>query len=180
MKRIPVECYEILSKKLNYNPITGVFTWIKAPNKTMKDGQVAGCIQGWGYRQFTCRIGDRTYQPRAHILAWYMYHGVIPKGFIDHVDRCKDNNAIDNLRDVDRCLNGMNRSEYKNKKNKTGYTGVYFNGKTYTASITNKGSLVNLGKFDNKSDAVQARLDAEIKYYGMNFNNSPTKSQVTK
>ncbi len=172
MKRIPEECYKILSEKLNYNPETGGFTWIKAPKKNMQDGQVAGCIQGWGYRQFTCKFNGKIYQPRAHILAWYMYYGELPKGFIDHVDRIKDNNAIDNLRDVDRSLNGMNRNEYKNKKNPTGYTGVYFNDKLnyFYSCITYKKRSISLGKFDNKEDAVQARLDAEIKYYGQNFN----------
>jgi len=178
MKRIPVECYEILSKKLNYDPITGVFTWIKAPKDYMEDGQVAGCVQGWGYRQLTCKYENKVYQPRAHILAWYMYYGVIPNGCIDHIDRCKDNNSIDNLRDVNQSINGMNRSEFKSKKNKTGYTGVYLIGNRYRSTISVGGRLLNMGEFENKEDAIKTRLDAEIKYYGMNFNDAPTKSEV--
>ena len=172
MKRIPIECYEILSNKLNYNDVTGDFTWIKAPRKYMKDGQLAGCIQGWGYRQFTCKFKGKIYQPRAHILAWYMYYGELPNGFIDHIDRDKDNNSISNLRDVDRSLNGLNRDEYKNKKNPTGCTGVYLINGLYRSTITYKGKLHQLGLYKTREEAIKVRLDSEIKYYGRNFNKS--------
>lgn len=171
-KRIPVEVYEHLSNKVSYDPISGDIRWVKAPKKYMKDNQIAGTIQGWGYRNIGTTFGDRQYLIRAHILAWYMYYGCLPKGVIDHLDGVKDNNAITNLRDTDRSGNNYNKREFKNKKNKTGYTGVYLINGKYRAAIGMNGTTKCLGTFIDIKDAINARLEAEEKLGVINFNKS--------
>jgi hypothetical protein len=51
----------------------------------------------------------------AHRVIWEMFNGPIPEGlFIDHIDRDKLNNKLDNLRLVDKTQNAMNCALRKN------------------------------------------------------------------
>jgi hypothetical protein len=53
------------------------------------------------------------------------------------------------------------------KNNKSGKTGVFLRDDgRWVASISFKRKSTYLGLFDNFEDAVKAREDAEIKYYG--------------
>lgn len=88
---------------LDYNPITGDFTWRISQGKAAA-GSLVGTVQN-GYRK--CTI-DRE-QIRIHRLAWFMTYGVWPSGQIDHIDGNKLNNAIANLRDVPMSINMQNR-----------------------------------------------------------------------
>lgn len=54
-----------------------------------------------------------------------------------------------------------------NKNNKTNHTGVYKRGNgRYLASIRFQGKNIHLGVFDDINDAIDARKDAEKKYFG--------------
>lgn len=70
---------------------------------------------------------------RVHRVIWTLFNGEIPKGgLIDHEDRVKSNNKIDNLRLVTTRINGQNCKMQKN--NTSGVTGVYMghiNGRAY-------------------------------------------------
>ncbi len=47
----------------------------------------------------------------AHRLIWIYHYGPIPEGFeIDHINRKRDDNRIENLRVVPRRLNHLNRT----------------------------------------------------------------------
>lgn len=88
---------------LDYNPLTGIFTW-KVRQGLARVGDEVGSIQG-GYRKTTI---DRE-QIKLHRLAWFMTNGAWPSGQIDHIDGNKLNNAIVNLRDVSMSINMQNR-----------------------------------------------------------------------
>lgn len=72
----------------------GELHW-RASNYGTKAGQ-AGWLDPKGYRRV--QLCGQTYP--AHWLVWYYVHGVWPKGQIDHINRIKDDNRIENLRDV--------------------------------------------------------------------------------
>lgn len=58
-----------------------------------------------------------------HRIIWEMFNGEIPDNmFVDHIDRIKSNNRIDNLRLVTR--EGNMRNARKSSNNKSGVTGV--------------------------------------------------------
>lgn len=89
------------------------------------------------------------------------------KGYdVDHIDRDKMNNRKSNFRYIKRNLNAFNAVIQKN--NTTGVTGVTFRKdfKKYTAQICANYKNIYLGSFSNKSDAVKARKEAELKYFG--------------
>lgn len=82
-------------------------------------GDVAGAVNSSGYYQ--TRVDGKLVSN--HRIIWTMQRGEIPKGvFIDHIDRNKLNNKIDNLRLVTPTENLRNMP--KRKDNSTGMTGV--------------------------------------------------------
>jgi len=54
-----------------------------------------------------------------------------------------------------------------NSNNTSGYKGIYWNkqSKKWTSSLTIKRKTINLGYFSNKQDAINARKEAEDKYF---------------
>lgn len=103
----------------------------------------------------TCIEGKQVFM---HNLLGY-------KGY-DHIDRNGLNNKKSNLRKATIQQNNFNNGIAKN--NTSGYTGVYFQQKSnkYTANIGLDYQNIYLGCFENKKDAIRARLEAEAKYYG--------------
>lgn len=90
---------------------------------------------------------------------------------IDRIDGDKDY-CPDNCRWVTHKNNSRNRKARSN--NTTGTPGVqprkYNSGKiVYRVSIETDDGRVNVGTFENLEDAVLARKDAELKYWGFNI-----------
>lgn len=94
--------------------------------------------------------------------------------FVDHIDGNKLNNLDSNLRIVTNQQNSFNRDGYK-KGNSSGHRGVYWDkkAKKWEASIKYNYKKKFLGYFDDKNEAIQARLDSEKLYFGKyNYNDS--------
>jgi hypothetical protein len=143
---------EVLRELLDYNQESGVVTYTKSAG-SRKKGDVAGTPRR-GY--LTLKVGGETYS--LHRLIWMMFYGEDPGDYeIDHIDRNKSNNRIDNLRLVDRSQNCFNCD--RTNKNKSGHIGVSYNkrDKLWCAKIGKKG----LGYYKTKEDAITARLNAE-------------------
>jgi len=82
-------------------------------------------------------------------------------GFIDHINGIKDDNRINNLRDVTRSQNHQNRKLAKH--NTSGVIGVYWRSDTnkWAAQINSNNKRLVLGCYTNKQDAINARRLAE-------------------
>ena len=88
----------------------------------------------------------------------------------DHIDHNELNNRRCNLRKASQKDNVRNSAI--RTSNKTGFIGVNKsrrNGKPWRARIMADGKEINLGYFDNIEDAVKARLEGELKYFGAEF-----------
>ena len=85
---------------------------------------------------------------------------------IDHIDGNPSNNCKANLRRVNSVQNAHNRKI--SKANTSGITGVYLrnNINKWYAYISIDGKRKHLGCFDSKEEAIQARKEAEEKYFG--------------
>lgn len=136
-----------LKSLLNYNPETGVFTWLVRRGPSALAGAVAGNINqasstmGGGYR----KIGVDGADYYAHRLAFLYIDGEMPKAKIDHKDRNRDNNRFDNLRSATVSQNAANCEKQSN--NTSGFKGVSWNknaGK-WVASIQCQGVYKYLG-----------------------------------
>lgn len=149
-----------LREALNYNPQTGVFTWLKlkAHNKT-KNGDVAGTYCG---RYLRIKINYEAHY--AHCLAWLYMTDVWPKDQIDHINHIRDDNRFVNLREATSQENNRNAS--LRKDNTSGVTGVkwYKRYGKWNAQIRINGKDKNLGYFDDKFEAICIRLSANNKH----------------
>lgn len=86
---------------------------------------------------------------------------------VDHINRNKLDNRLNNLRLVNRSQNCINRSI--EKYNKSGCIGVYWNKSalSWCAQISYDGKRIYLGSYKNKDDAIAARKMAEVKYHNI-------------
>jgi len=134
---------------VEYCPFTGVFTWVKAYRKPSLTGLVATRAATNGY--LFVKMGGKNLS--AARLAYTLIHGSIPDGLeIDHINRNKLDNRIENLRTVTRAGNLQNR-EFRT--NQCGATGVSLHkGGLYRARYKSK---VKYSK--TIEDATQSYLD---------------------
>jgi len=163
MKHKPLPPLEELKEYLDYNPDTGILIWKKKPNRRVKIGEAVGRDNGKGYLQTRYKKGFFL----CNRLAYYIYHGVDPLEYtVDHRNGNTIDNRIKNLR-----LATYQQQQFNlglSKKNKSGVTGVRWNkgSKRWVAYVSMNWKQIHLGHFTNKEDAIQARKEAEIKYYG--------------
>jgi hypothetical protein len=79
---------------------------------------VRGTKNTKGYRVFTARGFGERHQLKVHRVMWLASGQDIPDGLvIDHINRCKDDNRLANLRLADTILNAANRRSYKGEQN---------------------------------------------------------------
>jgi hypothetical protein len=144
--------YEKLYKMYNYNENSGVFTDIQ--------GNVIGKKHNEGYLALY-KFNETIL---LHRLAWYFKYGSLPNGTIDHIDRDKTNNRIDNLRDATALEQSKNRD--KRSDNTSGCTGVSWDKEKcmWRARIYIDKKCVSLGRFSEYHEAVNARKNAEALY----------------
>jgi hypothetical protein len=155
----------ILKENLHYNPETGIFTWIKSKTK-VKRGDIAGYTDCKGY----IAIGLNKKLYRAHRLAWLYVNGIMPTMHIDHVNRIKADNRIDNLRQATAAENNHNKD--LSRKNKSGFKGVCWNkkNKKWRAECTNNGKSHHLGYFVSAEAASIAYQEFSKSISGVFFN----------
>ena len=84
----------------------------------------------------------------------------------DHINRDRSDNRKSNLRVCGTFENARNRGV--SKRNISGHVGVHYHkvGKVWVASIRVNRKLLHIGQFKDIQDAIDARLKAEIKYFG--------------
>lgn len=87
----------------------------------------------------------------------------------DHKNRNTFDNRKQNLRDVTHSQSVMNRGKPVN--NTSGFIGVYWDKRSgkWRSCIGFEHKQIALGLFDNKEDAIKARLQGELKYFGSEF-----------
>jgi len=142
-----------ISKHLNYDSKTGIFTW-KVKTKTSDVGDIAGNANWRGY--VSIWINGTSYY--AHRLAWALRYKSWPICDIDHINENKSDNRICNLREASRSENMFNRG--RNKNNTSGIKGVVFCKSTnkWRAQIMVDRKSVNIGRFHTKEEAASAYI----------------------
>lgn len=137
---------------LSYDPETGLFIRKKTgtPNPRAPQGGIAGCVMANGYR--VIKIGKIPYL--AGRLAWFFVHGKWPKDEIDHINRCRDDNRLSNLRTATRQQNTWNSGPHKDG---TGIKHISRKRRSHQVSIFRDGKTVFRKSFACLGIAVKAR-----------------------
>lgn len=88
-----------------------------------------------------------------------------PGQSVDHINKDKTDNRKQNLRFCERSENNMNRTLFSN--NTSGVTGVYYDKKRekWVANIVCNHRRIYIGRFDEKKDAIIARLQKEAELF---------------
>lgn len=140
---------DLIRKSLRYEPATGDLFWVVQAGRAPA-GSIAGTVDKTGYR----RIKLNGARLLAHRVAWFLSFGNWPTGVIDHINRNKLDNRVENLRDVSASENSRNREfperlgTFKASRNK------------WAARVTSGGVTRYLGVFDSMDKARQAYLAA--------------------
>jgi hypothetical protein len=141
----------------------GVFYWKYTKCNRVRVGQRAGGKSKSGYRRIHV-LGKRYYE---HHLVWIYHYGELPNCQIDHINRIKDDNRIENLRLCPNNHSDNHQNMPKQNNNTSGYTGVTYdkNRKKWQAQIKINGKYKFLGRFNNIEDAVKSRDEGKLKYH---------------
>jgi hypothetical protein len=142
---------------LIYCSKTGFFYRSHNPNKQI------GSIAKNGYVVFHYK-NKLVY---AHRIAWQIVHGFVPPKHIDHINRIKTDNRIDNLRLADDLINSRNRSLANKNNLSCGLLGVTKpkHTKKWIASIWVNRKRIHLGYFHTSEEAHQAYIEAKKIYH---------------
>jgi hypothetical protein len=152
---------ETLRGLLDYEPETGEFRW-RVNRKGIKLGDVAGCVDSYGY---TC-ITINGMQFKAHRLAWMYAYDTWPNHDIDHINSDKRDNRIKNLRDVTRSVNMQNQTRAHRDKI-SGLLGVTWSKHTerWRATIYINKRNQHIGYFNTAEAAHAAYLAAKLQLH---------------
>jgi len=158
---------------VNYDPRTGFMKW-NAKQKDAKDSarwnaryadKECGTIDEKGYRRILFRLETgAAVKIRAHRLAWFIAHGDMPSGEIDHINQDKLDNRLANLRDVPKEINQRNGTRKRN--NTSGVPGVTWHKqhKKWYAQANILGVHYSIGLFDDLTEAGNATREFRAKH----------------
>jgi hypothetical protein len=145
---------EKLKEMLTYNPDTGIFTWKVKHLKKCILNKNAGTLKKAGY--ITISIKKRLYL--AHRLAWLYVYGEWPKNHIDHINGVRDDNRIENLRDVTQRQNCQNKQS--NRQGKLVGTIYDKRDSKFYSRISIKNKLYTITSHETEQQAHEAYLEA--------------------
>jgi len=169
---------ETLRELLDHDPATGELTWkvrdpkwFKGRRYTAQDQANAWNAKKAGKPALTA-VNNKGYKTggifrkpyKAHRVIWAMATGAWPESQIDHINGIRDDNRIENLRDVTNQENSRNRK--LRNDNTSGHIGVSWDKQEnkWRAFIHVNGKKKHLGFFIDKADAIAARKAAEIEH----------------
>lgn len=129
----------------------GVLVRMVSAGGGAKAGDVVGCLNSAGY--LLVKINNKIH--RVHRLVYIYHKGIIPHGLhVDHRNRIRSDNRIENLRVVTRNENQWNRSNVK------GYSWNKKSGK-WIAQITLNNKTLTIGSYSNEDEARNAYLQSK-------------------
>jgi hypothetical protein len=140
----------------SYDSESGIVTRKVTTSAQAKAGTTCECKDQAGY--FRVKIRGESYS--LHRIVWLMHYGNWPEYEIDHIDGNKQNNRIENLRDVPRSVNCQNLKRPL-KNGTSGYLGVTFVRGNYKSQVMVNGKRKQLGGFVTPEEAFAAYLSVK-------------------
>lgn len=97
------------------------------------NGRAVGNTDKDGYTTIAFNVRGKTKTYKAHRLVWLWHFGEWPPNQLDHINRMKSDNRIENLRLATAEQNMANRPKMRN--NTTGYKGVFRTGDKFHGAV---------------------------------------------
>lgn len=134
---------------------------VRAGNSDPKGQIVRGTLRPDGYR----KLQINKQQFLFHRIVFFWHWGWMPE-YVDHFDRDKNNNRIENLRSVTASQNSRNCG--LNSRNKSGVRGVIWRkeAKHWVSFICYKKKYMHLYQGPSKNQAIKIRAKAEKILHG--------------
>ena len=141
------KCEILKSKGYTYDPDTGTIFGVKGKEILSKNSDGYNCI---GSRLFDGSL-------LGHHFAWYMTYGNLDFEVLDHINRNRLDNRINNLRSI---TNQENKFNTKSK-------GISFlkERNKWISRITKNKKTIHLGYFNTEEEARNEYLKAKDKYH---------------
>ena len=126
----------------------GELYWKIKPSKPVLIGDIAGCQDTNGYKKV--KINGKLHGN--HRIIFAMHNNYFPKQ-IDHINRVRNDNRIENLRVVTNAQNQWNTT--KNARNTSGYKNVLWrkDKKKWTCRFKVNGKHIMRGSFNTAKEA---------------------------
>jgi hypothetical protein len=140
-------CQLAIEKGYTYDSISGTIC--------NKDGKVISAKK-LGYIYIALRCSNKIYELKGHIFAWYYINKEVVE-CLDHINRKKSDNRINNLRSVSLDENRINNSP-------KGYT-FHKNNKKWISRISTNKESIYLGSFNTEDEAKLSYTEAKKKYH---------------
>jgi hypothetical protein len=161
-KNLELPSQEWLKDNFDYSPsLGGHFIRLKPRGNSRAGSKVLGKVERHGY----VRVGINYSSYLMHRLIWKWHHGTEPE-FLDHIDHDRENNTIENLREINKKSNSRNQIIPSN--NTSGFIGVSkvnLSGK-WRAMIGVDYKDVVIGTYENIVDAVNAYNEKALEPHG--------------
>lgn len=179
-----IQGYEGLYQVSNLGRVRSLDRWVDRTNQPgyFLQGKILKPRtgkNGYKYVVLCSRCEHRTFTIHRLVALAFVSN---PNGFnvVNHIDGNKTNNAVDNIEwcsysentlhaikeglfKPEKSANTMRSQLRQNKNNTSGTKGVYFNKKLrkWQAYIRVNYKMIYLGVYENKEDAIKARLEKE-------------------
>ncbi|MFA5186969.1 MAG: HNH endonuclease [Patescibacteria group bacterium] len=151
---------ERLVELFDYSPITGELI-----GRVTRANNLAGTIAGSVNARGHVNVGVDGVMLAAHQIVFMIHRGYYPSE-IDHANRVKTDNRMENLRE---CVSKDNKGNISLLRNNvSGYRGVSLNNQSqkWHAQIKINGKQTYLGRFDRPEDAARVYNDAAVHHFG--------------
>lgn len=145
---------EYLKSIYDYNEASGKFFWKKRTNSLSRAviGREVGTPDRDGYKRL--KLFGKIYL--VHHVTWFLFNNKWPVNELDHINGVRDDNRIENLRDVSSRQNSQNQKKHRNGH----LLGTYFrkDNKKWGSKIVVSKKHIHLGFFDTKELAHDAYM----------------------
>ncbi|MBL4927780.1 HNH endonuclease [Fuscibacter oryzae] len=135
-----------LRQVLDYDPDTGVFTFVKGSRK----GRIAGTRHD--DRGFL-KVSIASHYHLLHRLAWLWMTGTMPRSNIEHINGDRSDNRWKNLREAGR---SQKEQHCPPRPEPTATRGVWKIGDAFEAMVLLDEAVINLGRFETEELAAAA------------------------
>lgn len=159
-----------LSEEMFGHWANGYYVSAKGEIVSTKYGEprlVGGTIMSHGYRSITLTQEGVQKVILVHRAVYSTFKGALLNGVqIDHINRDRSDNRLENLRTANNSTNKMNMSKHRGTKNR--YKGVYWLAKRnkYQTQVQYQGKHHTVGYFSDEEQAARAYDYKAVELFG--------------